>query len=39
MQHVMVIHDDLGGQGQTASLADDYVLADFPVSAGLTFTN
>jgi hypothetical protein len=39
MKHVVVVHRDLGGQGQTAGLANDDIPADFPMSAILTFAN
>jgi hypothetical protein len=39
MQHVVVVHRDLGGKRQTAGLADDDALSDFPVRAGLALAN
>ena len=39
MKHVVVVHGDLGGQAQTACLANDDITADFPMSAILAFAN
>lgn len=37
VQHVMIVDGDLGGDFQPAGLAEDHVLPNFPVGAGLAF--
>ena len=39
VQHIVVVNCDLGGESQPAVLADQDLLANLPVGAGLAFTN
>jgi hypothetical protein len=39
MKHMVVVYCDLRGQGQATGFANQHILADFPMRAGLAFAN
>jgi hypothetical protein len=39
MKHIVVVYSDLRGQGQATGFANQHIPADFPMGAGLAFTN
>jgi hypothetical protein len=39
MKHMVVFYSNLRRQGQTTGFANQHILADFPMRAGLAFTN